>query len=93
MVKETVTEAEVAPNSNGTTVAEYIYDCNSNRLTRTVDDKVTEYTYNELNHLILETNIFYEYDLNGNLVKNRERAGHDPHLSVIVFSKCNGKDD
>ena len=33
---------------------------------------VTEYAYNELNQLVSETGISYEYDLNGNLVKKIE---------------------
>lgn len=66
LVKETVTD------SDGTTVTEYTYDRNSNRLTKTVDGVMTEYTYNELNQLVSETGISYEYDLNGNLVKKTE---------------------
>lgn len=66
LTKETVT------TGNGTTVTEYTYDRNSNRLTKTVDGEVTEYTYNELNQLVSETGISYEYDLNGNLVKKTE---------------------
>ena len=43
-----------------------------NRLTRTVDGEVTEYSYNELNQLVSETGICYKYDKNGNLVKKTE---------------------
>ena len=66
LVKETVTD------DNGTTVTEYTYDRNSNRLTKTVDGEVISYAYNELNQLVSETGITYEYDLNGNLVKKIE---------------------
>ena len=68
LVKETVS------NDNGTTVTEYTYDRNSNRLTKTVDGEVTSYAYNELNQLASETGITYEYDLNGNLIKKTEAA-------------------
>ena len=67
-VKETVS------NDNGTTVTEYTYDRNSNRLAKTADGVVTEYNYNELNQLVSETGISYDYDLNGNLVKKTETA-------------------
>ena len=66
LVKETVTD------DNGTTVTEYAYDRNSNRLTKTVDGDVISYAYNELNQLVSETGIAYEYDLNGNLIKKTE---------------------
>ena len=66
MVKETVS------NDNGTTVTEYTYDRNSNRLTKTVGGEIISYAYNELNQLVSETGISYEYDLNGNLVKKIE---------------------
>ena len=68
MVKETVS------NDNGTTVTEYTYDRNSNRLTKTVGGEVISYIYNELNQLASETGITYEYDLNGNLIKKTEAA-------------------
>ena len=68
MVKETVS------NDNGTTVTEYTYDRNSNRLTKTVDGEIISYIYNELNQLASETGITYEYDLNGNLIKKTEAA-------------------
>ena len=66
LVKETVS------NDNGTTVTEYTYDRNSNRLTKTMDGEITSYIYNELNQLVSETGITYEYDLNGNLIKKTE---------------------
>ena len=66
LVKETVTD------DNGTTVTEYTYDRNSNRLTKTMDGEITSYIYNELNQLVSETGITYEYDLNGNLIKKTE---------------------
>ena len=59
-------------DDNGTTVTEYTYDRNSNRLTKTMDGEITSYIYNELNQLVSETGITYEYDLNGNLVKKIE---------------------
>lgn len=51
LTSETVTDA------NGVSVTEYTYDSNSNRLTKTVDGEVTEYSYNELNQLVFETGI------------------------------------
>ncbi len=39
---------------------------------KNVDGTVTSYSYNELNQLVSETGISYEYDLNGNLVKKTE---------------------
>lgn len=66
LTSETVTDA------NGVSVTEYTYDSNSNRLTKTVDGEVTEYSYNELNQLVSETGIRYKYDKNGNLVKKTE---------------------
>ena len=51
LTSETVTDA------NGVSVTEYTYDSNSNRLTKTVDGAVTEYSYNELNQLVSETGI------------------------------------
>ena len=75
LVKETVTD------DNGTTVTEYTYDRNSNRLTKTMDGEITSYIYNELNQLVTETGIIYEYDLNGNLIKKTEACpDHDLHL-------------
>ena len=61
-------------DDNGTTVTEYTYDRNSNRLTKTMDGEITSYIYNELNQLVSETGITYEYDLNGNLIKKTEAA-------------------
>lgn len=66
LVSETVTD------ESGTTVTSYTYDKNSNRLTKTVSEDVTEYSYNELNQLISETGIEYSYDLNGNLISKTE---------------------
>ena len=66
LISETVTD------ESGTTVTSYTYDKNSNRLTKTVGEEVTEYSYNELNQLISETGIDYEYDLNGNLISKTE---------------------
>ena len=66
LTSETVTDA------NGVSVTEYTYDSNSNRLTKTVDGAVTEYSYNELNQLVSETGTRYKYDKNGNLVKKTE---------------------
>ena len=64
--------SETVADANGVSVTEYTYDSNSNRLTKTVDGEVTEYSYNELNQLVSETGIRYKYDKNGNLVKKTE---------------------
>ena len=63
LVKETITD------SSGTRTIKYTYDLNSNRLSKDDDGKITKYTYNELNQLVLEDNKAYEYDDNGNLVR------------------------
>ena len=39
-----------------------------------MDGEVTSYAYNELNQLVTETGITYEYDLNGNLIRKTEAA-------------------
>ena len=62
LVKETVED------STGTHVSQYTYDANSNRLSKTVDGVVTNYTYNEINQLVQAGNTTYTYDNAGNLV-------------------------
>ncbi|MBP5433123.1 RHS repeat-associated core domain-containing protein [Ruminococcus sp.] len=46
----------------------YTYDAVSNRLTKTEDGEVTNYTYNGLNQLVQENNTVYTYDDAGNLI-------------------------
>ncbi len=79
LISETVTD------ESGTTVTSYTYDKNSNRLTKTVGEDVTEYSYNELNQLISETGIEYSYDLNGNLIKKKALA----ETTTYTYNKRN----
>ncbi len=57
LTKETVTAADGTVSET-----EYTYDRNSNRLTKTENGVVTEYSYNNLNQLVSETGIAYAYD-------------------------------
>ncbi len=79
LISETVTD------ESGTTVTSYTYDKNSNRLTKTVGEEVTEYSYNELNQLISETGIEYSYDLNGNLIEKKALA----ETTTYTYNKRN----
>ncbi len=79
LISETVTD------ESSTTVTSYTYDKNSNRLTKTVGEEVTEYSYNELNQLISETGIEYSYDLNGNLIEKKALA----ETTTYTYNKRN----
>ncbi len=79
LISETITD------ESGTTVTSYTYDKNSNRLTKTVGEEVTEYSYNELNQLISETGIEYSYDLNGNLIEKKALA----ETTTYTYNKRN----
>ena len=63
LTSETITKGKTK-----TTYA-YEYDNVSNRTLKNVDGVDTVYTYNELNQLVSENDITYEYDLNGNVVR------------------------
>ena len=65
---------ETVVDSSGTHVTEYSYDANSNRLSKTVDGVVTNYTYNEINQLVQAGNTTYTYDNSGNLVAQSENG-------------------
>ncbi len=77
--------SEKVTDERGTTVTSYTYDKNSNRLTKTVGEDVTEYSYNELNQLISETGIEYSYDLNGNLIEKKALA----ETTTYTYNKRN----
>ncbi len=59
---------ETVTTSEGKTLNLYEYDGVSNRTRKTMDDVVTNYSYNELNQLVSETGVTYTYDNAGNLV-------------------------
>ena len=63
LTSETITKGKTK------TTYTYAYDNVSNRTLKNVDGVETVYTYNELNQLVSENDITYEYDLNGNVVR------------------------
>ena len=63
-----LTSETITKGKNKTTYT-YAYDSVSNRTLKNVDGVETTYVYNELNQLVSENDISYEYDLNGNVVR------------------------
>ena len=63
LTSETITEGEKVTGYT------YAYDNVSNRILKTENGAATEYVYNALNQLVLDSETSYEYDLNGNLIR------------------------
>ncbi|MDR2712674.1 MAG: InlB B-repeat-containing protein [Clostridiales bacterium] len=79
LTKETITRG-----SDIKTTA-YTYDAVSNRLTKTENGTLTNYSYNALNQLTIETGITYSYDLNGSLIS---QTGADKTVAY-AYNKSN----
>jgi len=63
-----LTEESIDDPASGTKTISYTYDSGGNRLTKTDDGVVTNYTYDANDRLLTEDGTSYSYDDNGNMV-------------------------
>lgn len=62
-----LTKEKISDTDGTVSTIQYTYDAVGNRLTKSKDGEITNYTYNSTNSLISEGNKSYTYDNNGNL--------------------------
>lgn len=66
--------SEIIEINGHTSVTEYIYDLNSNRIAMNKNGNLITYSYNELNQLVRAGTVIYSYDDAGNLVAKSDNG-------------------
>ncbi|HPT89939.1 MAG TPA: polymorphic toxin-type HINT domain-containing protein [Acetivibrio sp.] len=68
---------EIEDSIGNKTIIEYAYDAVGNRLSKSIDGDITEYTYDANNRLITEGQTVYTYDKNGNTLSRKTNTGEE----------------